>query len=222
MKSSVGINRALEATYETKYTHWMDFGFFDGDRLCPVTIVVAYYEQIANLNNCKFGIYYALTGKPPPFQASVLWREYFRLLRENMESNDRDYYFLFVYKMGNSKQNIFATSLKGLSKVWINGSLPFRIKWNENLFYQSRDYEAAKNFLLQQFKKSVKRRTEVYNDFGRYFKEFMKDDAVYFTCRRCGYKDCLTFSHDICGTLEVKCKKCSAINTCSVSSDTLS
>ena len=130
---------------------WVDFSFED------------------NLN-CKLGIYYALTGKIPPFGNGVSWEIYFKTLKENLATNDKDYYFLIINKENPS--DVFATSLKCLESILPNGNnLPFQAKWDNNRNLVKRDFHSAKSFLLDTFEKSLQLRADAYLHFRKYFYE---------------------------------------------------
>lgn len=94
---------------------WVDFSFEENGIFYPVNIKVSTTKTTDNLN-CKLGIYYALTGKLPPFGNGVGWEQYFKTLRDNLVENDRDYYF-FIFNKDNSN-DVFATSLKCLESVF--------------------------------------------------------------------------------------------------------
>ena len=104
----------------------VDFSFYENDVFYPVNIKVSTTKTTDNLN-CKLGIYYALTGKIPPFGNGVSWETYFKMLKENLAPNDRDYYFLIINK--DNPSDVFATSLKCLESILPNGNnLPFQAK----------------------------------------------------------------------------------------------
>lgn len=146
---------------------WVDFSFEENEIFYPVNIKVSTTKTTDNLN-CKLGIYYALTGKIPPFGNGVSWECYFKSLKENMQENSKDYYFLIINK--NNPRDVFATSLKCLESILPNGNnLPFQAKWDNNRNIIVRDFEKAKNFLLGTFEQSLKLRAEAYIHFKRYF-----------------------------------------------------
>ncbi|WP_334089039.1 restriction endonuclease, partial [Helicobacter typhlonius] len=128
---------------------WVDFSFEENNIFYPVNIKVSTTKTTDNLN-CKLGIYYALTGKIPPFGNGVSWDCYFKSLKENIQQNSKDYYFLIINKDNSS--DVFATSLKNLESILPNGNnLPFQAKWNNNRKLINRDFESAKAFLLGTF-----------------------------------------------------------------------
>lgn len=146
---------------------WVDFSFEENEIFYPVNIKVSTTKTTDNLN-CKLGIYYALTGKIPPFGNGVSWECYFKSLKENMQENSKDYYFLIINK--NNPRDVFATSLKCLESILPNGNnLPFQAKWDNNRNIIVRDFENSKAFLLGTFEQSLKLRAEAYLHFKRYF-----------------------------------------------------
>lgn len=148
---------------------WVDFSFYENDIFYPVNIKVSTTKTTDNLN-CKLGIYYALTGKIPPFSNGVSWECYFKNLKENMQENSKDYYFLIINK--DNPNDVFASSLKCLESILPNGNnLPFQAKWDNNRNIIKRDFESAKAFLLGTFEQSLKLRAEAYLHFRRYFYE---------------------------------------------------
>ncbi|RDU59107.1 restriction endonuclease [Helicobacter sp. MIT 14-3879] len=148
---------------------WVDFSFEEKSIFYPINIKVSTTKTTDNLN-CKLGIYYALTGKIPPFGNGVSWECYFKSLKENIQENTRDYYFLIINK--DNPSDVFATSLKSLESVLPNGNnLPFQAKWDNNRNIVIRDFESAKSFLLGTFEQSLSLRAEAYFHFRRYFYE---------------------------------------------------
>ncbi len=148
---------------------WVDFSFEENGQFYPVNIKVSTMKTRDNVN-CKLGIYYALTGKEPDFDNEIKWADFFSTLRENMQENSKDYYFLIVNK--NNPNDIFATSLKRLKDIKPEGNnLPFQAKWDANREIVQRDFESAKDFLLGVFEKSLKLRADAYLSYKRYFYE---------------------------------------------------
>lgn len=148
---------------------WVDFSFEENNIFYPVNIKVSTTKTTDNLN-CKLGIYYALTGKIPPFGNGVSWDCYFKSLKENIQQNSKDYYFLIINKDNSS--DVFATSLKNLESILPNGNnLPFQAKWDNNRKLINRDFESAKAFLLGTFEESLKLRADAYLHFRTYFYE---------------------------------------------------
>lgn len=118
--------------------------------------------------NCKLGIYYALTGKLPPFENGVGWEQYFKTLRENLVENDWDYYFLIINK--DNSNDVFVTSLKCLESVLPNANnLLFQAKWDNNRVLIQRDFQGTKSFLLGTFEVFLLLRADTYLHFRRYF-----------------------------------------------------
>lgn len=148
---------------------WVDFSFSENEIFIPVNIKVSTTKTADNLN-CKLGIYYALTGQIPPFNNGVSWENYFKTLSENLQENTADYYFLIINK--DNPNDVFATSLKGLESINPNGNnLPFQAKWDSNRNHIPRDFEEAKNFILNTFAESLKLRADAYLSFRKYFCE---------------------------------------------------
>ena len=58
---------------------WVDFSFEENNNFYPINIKVSTTKTADNLN-CKLEIYYALTGKIPPFSNGVIWEIYFKNL----------------------------------------------------------------------------------------------------------------------------------------------
>ncbi|WP_407379531.1 restriction endonuclease [Helicobacter sp.] len=148
---------------------WVDFSFYENNVFYPVNIKVSTTKTTDNLN-CKLGIYYALTGKIPPFGNGVSWETYFKTLKENLTTNDKDYYFLVINK--DNPSDVFATSLKCLESILPNGNnLPFQAKWDNNRQVIQRDFVEVKDFLLGTFEQSLKLRADAYLHFRKYFYE---------------------------------------------------
>ncbi|WP_026943009.1 hypothetical protein [Helicobacter rodentium] len=166
------ILKLLESKFTIKHPKirdWVDFSFYENNVFCPVNIKVSTTKTTDNLN-CKLGIYYALTGKIPPFDNSVSWEIYFKTLSENLEPNSKDYYFLIINK--DNPSDVFVTSLKSLESILPNGNnLPFQAKWDNNRQLINRDFGNAKAFLLGTFEESLKLRADAYLHFRTYFYE---------------------------------------------------
>lgn len=153
----------------SKKRDWFDFSFRENDIFYPVNIKVSTTKTRDNLN-CKLGIYYALTGKEPDFDNEIKWADFFIALKDNIQENSKDYYFLIVNK--NNPNDIVATSLKRLKDIKPEGNnLPFQAKWDANREIITRDFEGAKDFLLGTFEKSLKLRADAYLSYKRYFCE---------------------------------------------------
>lgn len=160
----------------SKEREWYDFGFYDENSIfCPVNIKVSTTKTTDNLN-CKLGIYYALTGKEPnDFSNEINWNDYFNKLKNDLSSNDRDYYFLIINK--NNTKDVFATSLKCLEFIVPNGNnLPFQAKWDNNRQITQRNFEEVKDFLLGTFKQSLKLRADVYLHFDKCFSSVLQSN----------------------------------------------
>lgn len=152
---------------------WYDFSFDSDGVFAPVNIKVSTTNTADNLN-CKLGIYYCLTGKCPPFNNGVDWDRYFELLSQNLIKNDKDYYFLVINK--NDPTDVFATSLKSLQSLQPNGNnLPFQARWDKNKTLVLRDYDEAKDFILNNFAKSIKARVGAFDSFFRLFNQYYKN-----------------------------------------------
>lgn len=166
------IFRLLESKFTINHPNmrdWVDFSFYENNVFYPVNIKVSTTKTTDNLN-CKLGIYYALTGKIPPFNNGVSWEIYFKTLSENLEPNSKDYYFLIINK--DNPSDVFVTSLKSLESILPNGNnLPFQAKWDNNRQLINRDFGSAKAFLLGTFEESLKLRADAYLHFRTYFYE---------------------------------------------------
>ena len=165
------IFRLLESKFIINHPNmrdWVDFSFYENNVFYPVNIKVSTTKTTDNLN-CKLGIYYALTGKIPPFSNVISWEVYFKTLSENLEPNSKDYYFLIINK--DSPSDVFAALLKSLETILPSGNnLPFQAKWDNNRQLINRDFESAKAFLLGTFEES-KLRVDAYFHFRTYFYE---------------------------------------------------
>ena len=158
--------------------------------------------------NCKLGIYYALTGKIPPFHNEVSWEIYFEKLKEDLKANDRDYYFLIINK--NNPSDVFATSLKCLKNIVPNGNnLPFQAKWEDNRQMVKRDFEEAKEFLLGTFEQSLKLRADTYLHFKQYFPNISPSNNrfdFYIECDYCKKRNHCYLSHTTNGKILTHCR----------------
>ena len=152
-----------------KKRDWFDFAFEIGGVFYPVNIKITKLST-DNLN-CKLGIYYALTGKIPHFDNEVRWKALFEALKQNLEPNSKDYYFLIINK--ENTKDIFSTSLKQLFVLTPNGNNPpFQANWAKNRILVERDFEKAKDFLLSAISASFGLRAKAYSEFLEFFPEF--------------------------------------------------
>ncbi|HCN38341.1 MAG TPA: restriction endonuclease [Bacteroidetes bacterium] len=151
---------------------WFDFSFEESGIFYPVNIKVTDTTHADNLN-CKLGIYYSLTGILPDFSNEINWMRYFEKLKTNLSRHkNKDYHFLVINK--NNTEDVFHNTLRGLKKIQPNGNnLPFQCKWNENRIYEKRSFQNSVNFILTNFGKSIKLRSEIYFNFKKYFNEFL-------------------------------------------------
>lgn len=148
---------------------WFDFAFEENNTFYPVNIKITKLST-DNLN-CKLGIYYALSGKIPHFDNEINWTTFFKVIKENLQENSKDYYFLVINK--NNTSDIFTTSLKNINELTPNGNnLPFQANWTKNKILKNRNFEEAKAFILSTMAKSFALRARVYSEFLHYFPEF--------------------------------------------------
>lgn len=140
---------------------WYDFSITENNEFFPVNIKVTKTSQTDNLN-CKLGIYYTLSGLMPDFANEISAPQFFEKLKKNLATHtDKDYYFL-VFNKTNPK-DIFYNSLKGLQELQANGNnLPFQCRWDKNKKIKLRNFEEARDFLLQTYGASIKLRADMY------------------------------------------------------------
>ncbi len=150
---------------------WYDFAIEKDDELYPINIKITNTKGNDNLSS-KLGLYYALTGKLPNFKNELRWELFFQELAENIEENEKDYYFLVINK--ENPQDIFVNSLKQLSQLVANGNnLPFQCHWNRNRVPVLRTYEESREFLLGSFYRSLELRARAYIEFKKYLGKYL-------------------------------------------------
>ena len=122
------------------------------------------WKENDNLN-CKWGIYYALTGEKQNFvDEEISWNKFLNLLKKDAKENDQDYYFLVINRENSSE--VFWNSLKQINLLVTNGQiLPFKCCWNKNKSRVTRNFEDAKKFLMKNLRKSIKIRNEIMKKF---------------------------------------------------------
>lgn len=132
----------------------------------PISInpTILRWKENDNLN-CKWGIYYALTGqKPNLIDEEMNWNKFLNLLKNNAKENDQDYYFLVINRENSTE--VFWNSLKQISLLVTNGqNLPFKCCWNKNKSRVNRNFEEAKKFLMTNLRKSIKIRNQIMKKF---------------------------------------------------------
>lgn len=151
---------------------WFDFVVENDSEFFPVNIKVTNTTTADNLN-CKLGIYYALTGLKPAFGNEINWLSYFHQLSLAFgRQQDKDYYFLIINK--NSLADVFCTSLRGLQTLTPNGNnLPFQSRWCDNRCLCQRTFQESANFVMNTFGESIKRRSDIYFNFKKYFPQYV-------------------------------------------------
>lgn len=154
-----------------KIRHWFDLALETDNKLIPINIKTTYIVKGRSDNlNSKLGVYFALTGKAPEFDNQINWSKYFMELKQNMQPNDEDYYFIVINK--NDTSDLFWNSLKQLKSLTPNGNnLPFQCVWSDNRQKIERTFEQAKKFILDNFAESIKKRAQIEHDFIEYFEQ---------------------------------------------------
>ena len=154
--------------------HWCDFSIRDGGVLLPVNLKLTKLGDTPDNMNCKLGIYYALTGREPDFANEKPWPGFFERLADDIQENNRDYYFLIVNK--NNPADAFAQGLKTLRTLTPNGNNPpFQCRWRDNRVPQERSFNDARDFLLSVFAQSIKRRAEMDDAFHKHFPQYWEE-----------------------------------------------
>ena len=164
-KDEKGLIKLLKKKYhinEGKKRAWYDFSVTDKGIFYPVNIKSTTEKKNDNLS-CKLGIYYALTGIEPTFANESGWDKYFKMLEKDLKKNSRDYYFMVLNK---TTRKTRMCSLKGLAEVVTTGNnLPFQCNFSKNMKEKKRSYEDAKEFLIEEFKKSIIKTRDKYDAF---------------------------------------------------------
>ena len=176
IKNESEILDILQTRFPIQIPHaraWYDFSITDKDNnWYPVNIKVTNTKGNDNLSS-KLGLYYSLTGKIPDFKNELGWDKFFKKLKDNIQINSKDYYFLVVNKEEN--QDIFINSLKQIKVLVPNGNnLPFQCHWNKNRIIQIRTFEKSERFLLESLGKSITLRAKVYIYFKEFFGEYLE------------------------------------------------
>jgi hypothetical protein len=149
-----------------------DFAIQSWNRFYPVNIKVSDTTHNDNLN-CKLWIYYALTWKLPNFPNETSRENFLTKLKQDLQDNDADYYFLVVNKKNLS--DIILTSLKWLESLVPNwNNLPFQCQWNNNRRFIVRDFSEIKSFILTTFWDSIQKRASVFLLFDKLFHEYVR------------------------------------------------
>ena len=124
--------------------------------------------------NAKKAIYYFLTGRLGD-NVNNAESVFFKNMKD-AESPDkkRDYFFLVVNKTDTT--DVFFVSLKGLKNVRINPrNPPFQIVWEDNRIPVKRDWEQAKEFLLETYAECLDKLVTLTRDgMPKYYPEFFK------------------------------------------------
>lgn len=155
----------------TDNREWYDFAIQsskDSSFFVPVNIKVTELKGADNLS-CKLGVFWALSGVLPAsvgLNNSCGWDKYFKLLSENIKSQDSDYYFFVVDK--SNTENVFWTGLKSLERLTPNSNnLPFQCDWSKNQTRKKRTFDEAKDFILTAFQGSIYRekKRELFDEY---------------------------------------------------------
>ncbi len=117
--------------------------------------------KTADNTNAKKAIFYFLTGlDPEEKQISNAEKVFFSEMRQNEKSDEkRGFYYLIINKIDSSDS--FIINLKGLKKLQVApNNLPFQCNWNENREPENRTWQKAKEFLLSNWAKGIKKKLE--------------------------------------------------------------
>ena len=149
-----------------------DFAIQSWNKFYPVNIKVSDTTHNDNLN-CKLWIYYALTWKLPNFPNETSRENFLTKLKQDLQDNNADYYFLVINKKNLS--DIILNSLKWLESLVPNGNnLPFQCQWNNNRRFIVRNFSEIKSFILTTFWDSIKKRASVFLLFEKLFDEYVR------------------------------------------------
>ncbi len=149
-----------------------DFAIQSWNRFYPVNIKVSDTTHNDNLN-CKLWIYYALTWKLPNFPNETSRENFLTKLKQDLQDNSADYYFLVINKKNLS--DIILTSLKWLESLVPNwNNLPFQCQRNNNRRFIVRDFSEIKSFILTTFWDSIQKRASVFLLFDKLFHEYVR------------------------------------------------
>lgn len=149
-----------------------DFAIQSWNRFYPVNIKVSDTTHNDNLN-CKLWIYYALTWKLPNFPNETSRENFLTKLKQDLQDNSADYYFLVINKTNLS--DIILTSLKWLESLVPNwNNLPFQCQRNNNRRFIVRDFSEIKAFILTTFWDSIQKRASVFLLFDKLFHEYIR------------------------------------------------
>lgn len=151
---------------------WYDFAinFMNGEEeiFIPVNIKVIEGGKNDNLN-CKLGIFYSLTGKIPFFVNEIKWESFFEILSNEIQPNNKDYYFLVVNK---NTKNVIFKGLKEINDFVENGNnLPFQCNFEKDEkkgFRNYKNFDDSKEHILKAFYGSIKKRTTIRDFFEKY------------------------------------------------------
>jgi len=139
--------------------YWYDFCIKYHGNFYPVNLKITEGRTADNISS-KFGMFYALTG----LQYDEIkdegnlnhWEDFNKALKKFYCDNDKDYYFLIVFKNTNK---ILFTSLKRIDTLVPNGNnLPFQCNWGKNISFTTRSREEQCAYILQTFTESFKRK----------------------------------------------------------------
>lgn len=130
--------------------------------------------------NAKKAIYYFLTGRPGNAVNSAE-SVFFKNMKDAENPNEkRDYFYLVVNKT--DTKDVFFVSLKGLNSdsVKINPrNPPFQVDWKNNKTPVERDWEQAKEFLLETYAECLyKSVTLTRNGMPKSYPEFFEDKPL--------------------------------------------
>lgn len=139
--------------------YWYDFSIKYNNKFYPVNLKITEGKTADNISS-KFGMFYALTG----LQYNEIknegnlnqWEPFNKALKKFYCDNDKDYYFLVIFK---EDAKILFSSLKRIDILTPNGNnLPFQCNWGKNIIPTTRSKDEQQKYILQTFINSFKRK----------------------------------------------------------------
>ncbi|VEU70079.1 hypothetical protein [Mycoplasmopsis glycophila] len=161
--------KALSIEKQPRPRWWYDILIKDNQNnfYCPINIKISDFSNSASDNiSSKEGLYFSLTGTSN--ETIINWSKYFQSLSENIKETNTDYFFIVFNK--NDRRDIIFNSMRRLKKLTPNGNnLPFQCKWIENREIETRTFQEAKEFLINNLYKSIKKRAQIKEEFETVF-----------------------------------------------------
>jgi hypothetical protein len=143
--------------------HWYDVAIVDGTETYYCNIKSSTHKAADNLNARTAMLYCFTDVDVDKLNQYTRWEEFEECMIKYKDAEiERNYYLIVLNKNDGS---CVIQSLKTLQKLTPNGNnLPFQINWKDNMVCAERTHKEAREFVINAYKKSVKKKVEQHKN----------------------------------------------------------